>query len=434
MVSNRQVPSGLVPAGPSAKVTRLELFYDLVFVYAFLNVSTVTSKSLTGTALAKSLLVLALLWFAWTSFAALGNVVRTDQGLMPLLGFATMAAVFALAVTVPKAFSDKPGGLPGDLIFAASYGLVRGLGVLAFVFASRATERSKRLPRRLVPPVLVSTGLLFVAATVPQRVVASDYEFAARAALWLLAIAVEYSVGVLVPVEDVLIVSVEHLADRYALIILIAFGESIISLGTGLNLTAGLTLTWAILVAVGLGIALIATLWWAYSDTLAIAAEMALREIKGPARVAYARDAYNYLHLPMIMGIILFSFGLKKVLADIGNPEIPSFADTLRGVEPAVLYGGVALYLAALIGFGWRMVSRVNWVDLVTIAVVLIQIPIAGHIPELLALVLLVLTVIAQVLIGAARVRRPRHQIRQRRLEQQRDLEARETEWRRDHL
>lgn len=182
MVSNHREPAGLVPAGPSAKVTRLELFYDLVFVYAFLNVSTVTSKSLTGTALAKSLLVLALLWFAWTSFAALGNVVRTDQGIMPLLGFATMAAVFALAITVPKAFSDKPGGLPGDVIFAASYGVVRGLQVLAFIFASRATQQPQRLPLRFVPPVVTSTALLFVAATVPHRFVPGDYDFAARPA------------------------------------------------------------------------------------------------------------------------------------------------------------------------------------------------------------------------------------------------------------
>jgi low temperature requirement protein LtrA len=432
-VSNHREPAGLVPSGPSAKVTRLELFYDLVFVYAFLNVSTVTSKSLTGTALVKSLLVLALLWFAWTSFAALGNVVRTDQGFMPLLGFATMAAVFALAVTVPKAFSDKPGGLPGDVIFVASYGLVRGLQVLAFVFVSRARQGPRRLPRRIIPPLVASTALLFVAATVPHRVVPSEYDFAARAGLWVLAIAVEYLVGALVPVEDVLIVSVEHLAERYAQIILIAFGESIISLGTGPNLVAGLPLTWAILVAVGLGIALIATLWWVYSDTLAIAAEMALRRVQGAVRVAYARDAYNYLHLPMIVGIILFSLGLKSVLADVANPRIPSLSDKLHGVEPWVLYGGVALYLAALTGFGWRVVAHVNWVDLVTIAVVLGQIPIGNHLPELLALILLVLTVITQILIGAIRVRRPRREIRQRQLEQRRTLEARETEWRGDH-
>lgn len=231
-----------------------------------------------------------------------------------------------------------------------------------------------------------------------------------------------------------LIVSVEHLSERYAQIILIAFGESIISLGTGPNLVAGLPLTWSILVAVGLGIALIATLWWVYSDSLAIAAEMVLRRARGATRVAYARDAYNYLHLPMIVGIILFSLGLKNVLADIANPRLPSLADKLHGVEPWVLYGGVALYLAALTGFGWRVMSHVNWVDLVTIAVVLVQIPIANHIPELLALILLVLTVIAQVLMGALRVRQPRREIRQRRLEQQRILEARETEWRGDQL
>jgi low temperature requirement protein LtrA len=238
----------------------------------------------------------------------------------------------------------------------------------------------------------------------------------------------------LVPVEHMSIVSVEHLSERYAQIILIAFGESIISLGIGPNLHAGLPLTWAILVAIGLGIALIAALWWLYSDTLAIAAEMALHRVSGPTRVAFARDAYTYLHLPMIMGIILFSLGLKSVLADIADPRTPSLADTLHGVGPWVLYGGVAVYLAALAGFGWRMVSTLHWVDLAMLAVVLVQIPISHYIPELLALVLLVLTVVAQALIGVARARHPRREIRQRKLKQQRDLEARETEWRRNHL
>jgi low temperature requirement protein LtrA len=434
LVSKDRVPAGLVPAGPSAKVTRLELFYDLVFVYAFLNVSTVTTKSLTGTALVQSLLELALLWFAWTSFAALGNAVRADQGLMPPLGFATTAAVFALAVTIPEAFHDKRGGLPGDVVLAASYGLVRGLHVLAFALAAKVGQRPRRIPLRMGSAALVSTALLLVAATVPPHLVSSDHEFAARAGLWVLAIAVEYSMDALVPVEHMSIVSVEHLSERYAQIILIAFGESIISLGIGPNLHAGLPLTWAILVAIGLGIALIAALWWLYSDTLAIAAEMALHRVSGPTRVAFARDAYTYLHLPMIMGIILFSLGLKSVLADIADPRTPSLADTLHGVGPWVLYGGVAVYLAALAGFGWRMVSTLHWVDLAMLAVVLVQIPISHYIPELLALVLLVLTVVAQALIGVARARHPRREIRQRKLKQQRDLEARETEWRRNHL
>jgi Bacterial low temperature requirement A protein (LtrA) len=135
----------------------------------------------------------------------------------------------------------------------------------------------------------------------------------------------------------------------------------------------------------------------------------------------------------MIVGIILFSLGLKSVLADIANPATPSLADTLDGIEPWVLYGGVSLYLAALASFGWRVMRHVSRVTLVTIGVVAVQIPIGHRIPELLALVLLVLTVVAQVVIAALRGRRPRYEVRRYKLAEQRALEARETEWRRRH-
>jgi low temperature requirement protein LtrA len=431
MVNRRRERPGLEPAAPGARVTRLELFYDLVFVYAFLNVTTVTSKTLSPSALVRGLLVLALLWFAWTTFAALGNVVRADQGIMPLIGFAIMGAIFALAVTVPGAFENRPKGLPGDLVFAASYFLVRALQVLAFGYAATGVGRPRRLPLTQGLPVLISTMLLFVAALVPDRFFSGHAEFAARAGLWGLAIAVEYSAGALVRVEEVLIVSAGHWADRYAQIILIAFGESIISLGTGPNLIAGPPLVWPILLAIGLGIAIIAALWWAYFDALAIAGEEALRRTQGEAQFTRGRDAYSYLHLPMIIGIILFSLGLKKVLADIADPSTLSLGDTLHGVQRYVLSGGVALYLLALAGFQARTIGGVDRFGLVTIMLIAVQIPIDGLVPELLALALLALVTIGQIAVGAIRARGHRRQLRQRNLAEQRALEAGEIEWRR---
>jgi low temperature requirement protein LtrA len=428
-VSSQRLAPGLEPAAPGAKVTRLELFYDLVFVYAFLNVTTVTSVSLGPPALAKSLLVLALLWFVWTTFAALGNFVRADQGIMPLVGFAIMAGVFALAVTVPEAFQDDGRGLPGDLVFAASYFVVRGLQFLAFVSVAGRLGLH-RLPRWFGLPVLISTLLLLVAAVVPKHFLSGDAEFAARAGLWVSAIAVEYSGAALAKLQDVTIVSTEHWADRYAQIILIAFGESIISLGTGPNLIAGLPLSWPTLAAIGLGIAIIAALWWVYFDTLATAAEEVLQRTQGAERIARARDAYLYLHLPMIVGIILLGLGLKKVLADVADPSTPAFEDTFHAVDRYLLPGGVTVYLLALAGFQWRTIGRLDRIAPIAIALVAVQIPVDGHIPELPALALLALVIIGQIIVGAVRVRHPRRLFRRRKLEEQRALEARETEWR----
>lgn len=90
-------------------MTRLELFYDLVFVFAFLNVSSLTEADFSVQGLVEALLVLSLLWWCWSGFAALGNILRADQGVMPLLGFGVMAAVFVLALSTDTAFGRIPG-------------------------------------------------------------------------------------------------------------------------------------------------------------------------------------------------------------------------------------------------------------------------------------------------------------------------------------
>ncbi|BCB84800.1 low temperature requirement protein A [Phytohabitans suffuscus] len=424
----------LEPAAPGARVTRLELFYDLVFVYAFLNVTTVTSEALTPSDLAKGLLVLVLLWFAWITFAALGNFVRADQGFMPLIGFATMAAIVGLAVTVPEAFANRPGGLPGDLIFASCYFVVRALQVVGLGFAATGLSRLRRPLLLQAPPVLISTCLLFVAATLPHRFLSGRAEFAARAGIWLLAIAVEYTASALIRVQDIMIVSVEHWADRYAQIILIAFGESILSVGIGPNLVTGLPVSWPVLLGIALSIAIIAALWWTYFDSLAPAAEEALRRTPGDALGTRSRDAYMYLHLPMIVGIILLSLGLKRVLADLANPGSPSTGDTLAGVERFVLAGGITVYLLALTGFQWRMIGRPDRITPWAIALTVAQIPIARLVPELIALALLTLVTTAQVTVWAIRTRGRRRTFQQRRLDEQRALEAGEIEWRRRHM
>lgn len=415
-------------------MTRLELFYDLVFVYAFLRVTTVTSKHLTVTVLLGGLLVLAVLWFAWTAFVMLGNVIRADQGVMPLVGFVIMAVVFVAALTVPEVFTVVPGGLHGDVIFALCYFLVRALEVLTLWYASRDDGELRPRWSAFVVPPLVSTALLLVAATVPQRLFAGTAEFGARAGLWVLAIVVAYLRGVfVVRTQGLTIVSAGHWAERYAQIVLIALGESIISLGTGPNLAAGLPLTWPIIGATMLGIIVIAALWLAYFDSLAIAAEQALHRAQGAARVALARDAYTYLHLPMIAGIILFSLGLKRTLAEIADPAGPSSQDSLDGIDLYVLYGGVILYTLALLGVQLRTVRRAGWFKITLVVLLAALIPVAERLPALAALALLVLVAVGLVVMQTCCVKHPRQQLRRSALEEQQALEAEETEWRRRH-
>ncbi|MEU5939630.1 low temperature requirement protein A [Micromonospora sp. NPDC047548] len=426
---------GLEPAAPGAKVTRLELFYDLVFVFAFLNVTTVSAKYLSPSALSRSLLVLALLWYVWTSFATLGNAIRTDQGIMPLFGFGIMAAIFLASVALPEAFIDIPTGLPGDLTFAACYLLALGLQVLAFWYAVRGDPQLHRWWRRLAVPPLVTTALLLVAALVPRQLFRGDAEIRARLGLWALAVAVAYLLGALTRRPGLTIVSAGHWAERHAQIVLVALGESILSLGTGPNLLAGLPLTWPIIGGAVLGIAVVAALWWVYFDARVIAGEQALHRAHGAARLALARDAYSYLHLPMIFGIILFSLGLKHVLALIADPTVPWDRDLLGGIDLAVLYGGVLLFLLAVLGLQIRTVHQFRWFQIGALLVLAALIPVAGQLSAFGALVLLAVAVVGAATVDSLRNRQPRQRLRRAKLEEERALEVRETEWRRrEHL
>src|SRR6266545_4582916 len=127
----------------------------------------------------------------------------------------------------------------------------------------------------------------------------------------------------------------EHFAERYGLIILIALGESIVAIGVG----AGFELGTGVIVAAALGIVVVSALWWLYFDVAAIFARRRLMQAHGIEQARLARDAYNYLHLPMVAGIVLFALGLKTTLGHV---------DEALDTVPAVgLCGGAALYLLA---------------------------------------------------------------------------------------
>ncbi|MEU7995442.1 low temperature requirement protein A [Micromonospora sp. NPDC049060] len=428
-------PRGILPSAPGSRTTRLELFYDLVFVFAFLNVTTVTAGSLDARGLVRFLVVLALLWWCWSSFAALGNVIRTDQGLTPLVGFAISAAVFVLALSLPKAFVDRPGGLPGPLVFAACYFLVRATQVAVFLWAVRSDGEVRQRMPVLILPLLVATGLILTAALVPQRIFDDGAEIGLRLTLWVGALAVEYGAGLAQHRAGWTVLSAGHWAERHALIIMVALGETIIALGLGPGPIATLPLTWPVIVAALLGIAVVAALWWAYFDTLALAMEQVLHRTRDPrTRAGLARHVYTYLHLPLITGVILFALGLKGLIHEVADPATPSWGVPLPRFDMLALFGGVALYLLTLILLGSRMLGAARWPTICGVLLLVALTPAAGQVPELAALAMLavaaVLTVAVQTVVDAPRRRR----VRQVALEEQLASEAEQTRWRGHHL
>lgn len=387
-------------------VTPLELFFDLVFVYALTQVTALMADDLTGAGLLRGLLLLALLWWCWCCYAWLGNTVRADEGLVRVVLFAVMATMFVVAVTIPEAFDDLPGGLSGPVVFAACYLVVRVLHLVLYYFAARGDAGLRRQLLRAALPMLAGALLLFSAAVVPQRLTDSPQQVdTIRTALWVLALAVDYGGIMAIGARGWQIFSAAHWTERHGLIIIIALGESLVAIGVGVT---ALPISWPIIVASVLAIMVTAALWWAYFDVVSIAAERVLHRAEGAARAALGRDSYTYLHLPMVAGIILLALGFKKVLSYVGDGTEHELSDPLHGLGLLALYGGVILYLLGHLGFRLRNMASVNWPRVATMLLLVALLPVADHLPALAALGLLAAVcvgmVVAEVrLFGAAR-------------------------------
>jgi len=383
-----------------ATVTRLELFFDLVFVFALTQVTALMADQPSGEGVLRGMLILSVLWWCWVGYAWLGNVVRADEGVIRLAMFGAMAAMFVLALSIPESFDDLPGGLPGPVVFAAGYFVVRVAHLLLFLAISRNDPALRRQVLRFAPSVILGTSFLLIA---------SQLDGPAQTAMWATALVADYLGTRLAGASGWRVNSAEHFAERHGLIIIVALGESIVSIGIGVT---ELPISWPIVFASALGLALSAGLWWAYFDVAALDSEHALAAAEGEKRARLARDGYSYLHLPMIAGIILLSLGLKKVLGYVGGDDGHSWVDPLYGVPLIALYGGVALFLLAHICFRLRTTGIVEWPRLVAVAVLLAVIPAVANLPSLVTLAALSVLVAALVGFETLRYAEERNRLR----------------------
>jgi low temperature requirement protein LtrA len=315
------------------RVTPLELFFDLVFVFAITQVTLLMSDDPTWQGLGRGLVVLAALWWAWTGYAWLTNTLEPEEGPVRAGMFAAMAAMLVVALAVPQAF-DAHG-----VLFGVAYLIVRLLQLQLYAIAGKRDPDLLAAVLRMVPSATLAP-LIIVAA--------GFFDGPAQAALWLVALAVDY-LGVLVGRGQGLRVSPAHFAERHNLIVIIALGESIVAIGVG---AAGVSLTPSIVAAAVLGIAVVVALWWAYFDVYAVMSQRQLAATSGAARVRLARDYYSYLHLPMIAGIVLFALGLKKTIEHVGDP--------LATVPALALCGGLSLYFLTHVAIRIRLVYSVR--------------------------------------------------------------------------
>lgn len=363
--------------GEDSSVTQLELFFDLVLVFAFTMVTDLAAEEPTAVNMLRSLLVLAVLWWVWIDYAWLGNVIRADEGVTRVAIFVAMGGGFVAAITIPEAFHDMPGGWYGPLVFAMAYLLVRMVHLVMFWLASVEDPQLRgQVLRWALGSITVGTTLLVIAAMTSGTL---------QICLWIAAIGGDY-LWTHFAGNDWRLNSAGHFAERHGLIIIVALGESIVAIGIGV---AGLPVSWPIVVAAMLGLMVSGLLWWAYFDTDALRVEHALRTATGARQIQIARTCYTFWHFPMIVGIIALSLGLKKVLSYVGDESEHTLSDALTGIPLVALYGGVVLYLVGLIGFGYFGTGRTGVLRPVAVVVLCALTPLAAKLPALAALGLL---------------------------------------------
>ncbi|MFD1811922.1 low temperature requirement protein A [Rhodococcus gannanensis] len=382
-----------------ASVSPLELFFDLVFVFALTRVTDLMSDDPSGVNLLRATLVLAVLWWAWVGYAWLWNLVKADEGVAALVLFSAMGAVFVTALTIPEAFDDMPGGLNGPVVFALGYFVVRLLHLTMMWIVSADDPQLRGQVRRFVPSMLAGTVCLLVA---------SQLDGGAQLAFWALALVGDY-LGTFVGGARWRLNSVSHFAERHGLIVIVALGESIVAIGIGV---AALPISWAIIVACLLGLAVSGLLWWSYFDVTSLAVEHACEAASGSRLIKLAQHCYTYAHLPMVVGIVMMSLGLKKVLSYVADGNHHRLVDPLYGWPLVALLGGAALYLVALVYFKGYATGTVAYPRLVTAAALLALIPVVWHTPALVTLAVLLAVLASMTAFEMIRFARPREEIR----------------------
>jgi low temperature requirement protein LtrA len=401
MVEQRQaqrrgrVLGGVRPTSEDHRATPFELFFDLVYVFAVTQVTGYMAHEHSAPGVLQGLLLLTLLWWTWSSYTWLGNQARADEGLLRAGMAVAMAAMFVIALTVPEAWHDAPGGLNGPLVLVGAYLLVRCVHLTLYAVAATGDRELLRQLAITWVPLLAGAALLIAGALLGGWL---------QTLLFAGALLVDW-VGVYLTSRQGgwRLRSAGHWTERHGLFIILAIGESVVAIGVG---AAQQPISATLLLAAVLGVAAAVGLWWLYFDVASLAAEHQLAEVRGQARVRLAVEAYTYGHFPIVAGIVLAALGVEGVLAHADE------AEPLGAFYALPLVGGVALYLVGQLLFKRRTHNALSLPRLVTVCVLLAALPAAIVLPPLVGLAGVVLILAALIVVETTRYAQIRRNLR----------------------
>jgi len=334
----------------------VELLWDLVFVFAITQVTTLLLHHLSWAGFGRSMLVLSLVWWAWSAFVWATNAHDAESPALRAALLLALPLIFVVGLTIPLAFGSD------SILFATTYAGVRFIHLALYADASRRGQASRHAITGFAATVAFGMGLLIIGSFLSEWV---------RLTLWTMAAAIDYAGPAWLTRERLRAlqrVAVAHFAERYGLFVIICLGESIVEIGVGAN---GRPITAALLAAVIGGVVITVGLWWTYFDRFAATATDRLHDHQEP--VLAAADGYSYLHLVLVAGIIVFAVGMRLAIQHAGEP--------LDDAARLALTGGIALYLAGHAAFRLRIVRSLSYENLVAAGAVLVLFALSGDLP-----------------------------------------------------
>jgi low temperature requirement protein LtrA len=353
--------------GGEQRVTPLELFFDLVYVFAVTQLSHRLLEHLSVRGTLETLMLLLVVWGVWVYTAWFTNWFDPDRLVVRLVLVAVMLASLLMSVAIPEAFGER------GLMFALAYVAIQvGRSAFTFIALRKSLGGSHPLSRTFQRILIwfVGSGVVWI--------IGGLLEGEARYGLWLLALAVDYSgpvVGYYIPGlgrsrTQEWTIEGGHFAERCQLFVIIALGESILVTGTTFGQIEASTATVSAFVVAFLGSV---ALWWIYFAQSAEAAREVISSSEDPGRLG--RSAYTYFHLPMIAGIIAVAAADELTVAHPGDRGTAS--------SVALTLGGTALFLVGHAFFKWAVFGVLPWSHVVAIAALAALMPVGFAIPTL---------------------------------------------------
>ena len=338
--ADSRVADGRLPivSPDDQRVTFVELFFDLVFVFCITQIVKLLHH-LDLPAVGSALLVFWLVWWAWTQFAWALNAANTDHPRVQLATLLATAVAFLLAVAIPRAFGDAA------LWFAAAYVALRVIGLLVYYWVAWSDPLQRRAVRIFGLFSIAGLGAVLAGAMAGGG---GQYWW------WALTVALDLAAAGVGGQLEGWNLHPDHFAERHGLIIIIALGETLIVAASGLM---GSTLTSAAVATALLAVAVTSALWWSYFRHARPRFEHALSARHGSARSCFARDLFSVMHFPMLCGVIAIAAATEEALAHPDHVLAPAARLALAG--GAVLFvggGAAAMWRASGRAPAWRFV------------------------------------------------------------------------------